>query len=253
MTPRSFDSAQVSLAGAVCAVAGAGRGIGRAVARAFAGAGADLSILSRTAAHLESLAAEVRGLGRRVVLRAGDVARGADVEAWAGATRSVFGAPPGSAGGVDVLLLNAAILGPRVPIAEYPEAEWRRVIDVNLTGPFLVLRAFLPLLRPGASVIAVSSGVGRRAAPRWGAYAASKWGLEGLADLLAEEVEPRGVRVNIVDPGGTRTEMRAAAYPDEDPATLPAPEEIVPVFLYLASEASRGVTGERFRARDWIG
>lgn len=251
------DAAKISLAGRVCAVTGATRGLGRAVALAYAKAGADLSIMARTAQALEAVAGEARALGRKVVLRAGDVARAEDVEAWAGATRSVFGAPAADGpdktiGGVDVLVVNASVLGPRVPIAEHPVVEWKRVIDVNLTGAFLVMRAFLPLLRRGASIIAVSSGVGRRAGPRWGAYAAAKWGLEGLAASLAEEVADREIRVNTVDPGGLRTEMRAAAYPDEDPATLPAPEEAVPVFLHLASDASAGTTGERLRARDWM-
>lgn len=255
LTRATFDPEKVSLAGRVCAVAGASRGIGRAAALAFARAGADLSVFARTASALEAAASEARAGGRRVVLRAGDVARSADVEAWAGVTRSVFGAPggaPGSGGGVDALLVCASVLGQRVPLAEYPEGDWRRVVDVNLNGAFLALRAFLPLLRPGASVVLVSSAVGRRPAPRWGAYAAAKWGLEGLAAMAAEECAEREIRVNTVDPGGTRTEMRSAAYPDEDPATLPTPEEVVPVFLYLVSDVSRGVTGERLRARDWM-
>jgi NAD(P)-dependent dehydrogenase (short-subunit alcohol dehydrogenase family) len=102
------------------------------------------------------------------------------------------------------------------------------------------------------SIINVSSGVGRIRKPRWGAYAASKFGLEGLTQILAAELQPLHIRVNAVNPGGTRTTMRAAAYPEEDPLTLPTPEEITPVFVYLASDASRDVTGQSLEARDFL-
>jgi NAD(P)-dependent dehydrogenase (short-subunit alcohol dehydrogenase family) len=105
----------------------------------------------------------------------------------------------------------------------------------------------------GGSIINVSSGVGRIGKPRWGAYAASKFALEGLTQLLAAELQPFHIRVNAVNPGGTRTGMRAAAYPEEDPLTLPTPEQITPVFVYLASDESRDVTGQSLEARDFLG
>jgi len=125
---------------------------------------------------------------------------------------------------------------------------------VNLNGPFFVIKACLPLMTAGGegSIINVSSGVGRIGKPRWGAYAASKFGLEGLTQVLAAELQPLHIRVNAVNPGGTRTTMRAAAYPEEDPLTLATPEEITPVFVYLASDASRDVTGQSLEARDFL-
>ena len=102
------------------------------------------------------------------------------------------------------------------------------------------------------SIINLSSGVGRIGKARWGAYAASKFGVEGFTQVLAAELKEWSIRVNAVNPGGTRTEMRVEAYPDEDPLTLPAPEEITLVFLYLASAESQGVTGKSFDARDWL-
>lgn len=104
----------------------------------------------------------------------------------------------------------------------------------------------------GGSIINVSSGVGRAGRARWGAYAVSKFGVEGLTQVLAEEVKELGIRVNAVNPGPTRTQMRADAYPDEDPMTLPVPDTIVPAFIYLASDDSIGVTGQSLEARDWL-
>src|SRR3989304_4904087 len=155
---------------------------------------------------------------------------------------------------LDILVNNASILGVRTSILDYPEDIWEEVIDVNLNGQFFVIKAVLPFLLKSnnASIINVASSVGRRGKALWGAYAASKFGLEGLTQVLADELKASSVRVNSVNPGGTRTEMRARAYPGEDPMTLPTPEDIVHVFLYLESDESVGITGKSFDARDWI-
>jgi NAD(P)-dependent dehydrogenase (short-subunit alcohol dehydrogenase family) len=124
----------------------------------------------------------------------------------------------------------------------------------SLTALFMVTREVLRVMIPQkeGSIINVSSGVGRIGKARWGAYAASKFGVEGFTQVLADEVKAVNIRVNAVNPGGTRTQMRTEAYPEEDPLTLPTPEEIAGVFLYLASAESGGVTGRSFDARDWL-
>jgi NAD(P)-dependent dehydrogenase (short-subunit alcohol dehydrogenase family) len=159
------------------------------------------------------------------------------------ATAEVFGR-------LDVLVHNAAILGPRLPIAEYPLDAWREVLEVNVTGVFLVTRSALLLLRRagGGSIIHLSSGVGRRGRARWGAYAVSKGAIEILTQILAEELAPEGIRVNAVNPGPTRTRMRAQAYPEEDPLSLPTPEEITSIFVYLASDESWELNGQSLDA-----
>ena len=139
-----------------------------------------------------------------------------------------------------------------MPILNYPADEWRDVMEVNLTGAYLVAKACIgPLSESRGSMIHVSSGVGDHGRPNWGAYCVSKNGLEALSEMLAGELAEAGVRSNAVDPGAMRTSMRAAAYPKEDASKLPTPYEISDVFVYLASDDSAGVTGRRFRARDF--
>jgi len=236
------------LQGKVALVTGGSQGIGRAVAAAYAREGATVILTARHLERLEAAAAEIRKGGGDVVPLRADVADRQQVQQLAGEIKRRFD-------GLHVLVNNASLLGPRVPILEYPEEDWEAVVAVNLHGPFFVIKACLPLMIPtgGGSIINVSSGVGRIGKPRWGAYAASKFALEGLTQLLAAELQPFHIRVNAVNPGGTRTGMRAAAYPEEDPLTLPTPEQITPVFVYLASEESRDVTGQSFEARDFLG
>jgi NAD(P)-dependent dehydrogenase (short-subunit alcohol dehydrogenase family) len=232
------------LRGKVVMITGASQGLGKALTLACAEEGANLVISSRNAGSLDPVAEEAEGSGVKVLAIPGDVSRSTHVEMLVEAALEWFGR-------IDVLVNNAGLLGPRVPIEEYPEDEWRKVLEANLTGPFLVARAVVPYMPEGGSIVNVTSGVSIEGRPRWGAYSVSKFGVEGLTQILAAELEERGIRVNSVDPGGMRTQMRAAAYPDEDPNTLVAPEENTAVFLYLASDESRNVTGERFKAQEF--
>jgi NAD(P)-dependent dehydrogenase (short-subunit alcohol dehydrogenase family) len=232
------------LEGKVAMITGASQGLGRALAVAYAKEGTKIVINSRQEESIRPVAEEAESTGAEVLALAADVSRSADVERLVGAATQRFGR-------VDVLVNNAGVLGPRVAIVEYPEDEWRQVIDANLTGPFLVSKAVIPYMPEGGSIVNVASGVSIEGRPEWGAYAVSKFGVEGLTQILAAELEERGIRVNAVDPGGMRTEMRAAAYPEEDPMTRIAPEENTEVFLYLASDESKGITGNRFKAQEF--
>jgi NAD(P)-dependent dehydrogenase (short-subunit alcohol dehydrogenase family) len=232
------------LEGKVALITGASQGLGRALALAFAREDASIAISSRSEESIRPVAEEAEALGADVVALAADVSRSADAERLVGAALEKFGR-------VDVLINNAGVLGPRVRIEEYKEDEWRRVIDANLTGPFLVTKAAIPHMPTGASIVNVVSGVSVEGRAEWGAYSVSKFGIEGLTQILAAELEERGIRANAVDPGGMRTEMRAAAYPEEDPMTRITPEENTDVFLYLASDESKGVTGQRFKAQEF--
>jgi NAD(P)-dependent dehydrogenase (short-subunit alcohol dehydrogenase family) len=232
------------LGGKVALITGASQGLGRALALAYAREGARVVINARSEESIRPVAGEVEASGAEVLALAADVSKSADVERLVDAAVERFDR-------IDVLVNNAGVLGPRVAIAEYPEDEWRRVIDANLTGPFLVSKAVVPHMPEGGSILNVVSGVSVEGRPEWGAYSVSKFGVEGLTQILASELEERGIRVNAVDPGGMRTGMRAAAYPEEDPMTRITPEENTGVFLYLASDESKGVTGERFKAQEF--
>jgi NAD(P)-dependent dehydrogenase (short-subunit alcohol dehydrogenase family) len=232
------------LQGKVVLVTGASQGLGRALALAYAKEGASLVLNSRSEEGIRPVAEEVEGLGAEALAVAADVSRGE-------AVRRLVDEAVGRFGGIDVVVNNAGLLGPRVAIEEYPEEAWRRVIDANLTGPYLVTKAAIPHLREGASVINVVSGVSVEGRAEWGAYSVSKFGVEGLSQILAAELEGRTIRSNAVDPGGMRTDMRAAAYPEEDPQTRITPEENTAVFVYLASDESKGVTGQRFKAQEF--
>jgi NAD(P)-dependent dehydrogenase (short-subunit alcohol dehydrogenase family) len=240
------SSGEKVLAGKAALVTGASRGIGRAIAQAYARAGAKVFICGRNESSLASALDEMRQAGDVAGL-AGDIGSPADVNRIARAAIDHCGA-------IDVLVNNASILGPREPIASYSPAAWDDVLRINLTGIFLITRAILPSMqaRRSGSIINVTSGVGRRGKARWGAYAVSKGGVEVFSQVLAEEVGDSKIRVNSVNPAATRTEMRAKAYPQEDPLTLPTAEQIVPLFLYLASDASASISGQSLEARDWL-
>jgi NAD(P)-dependent dehydrogenase (short-subunit alcohol dehydrogenase family) len=236
------------LRGKVALVTGGSRAIGRAIAAAYVQSGANVFICARNVNDIESALRDMRQTGGVIDGVTGDVGKAEDVDHVVGKTVARFGT-------IDVLVNNASILGPREPIANYPLAAWDEVIRINLTGVFLMSRAVLPIMleRRSGSIINVTSGVGRKGKARWGAYAVSKAGLENFTQVLADEVSQTGIRVNSVNPAATRTQMRAEAYPTEDPLTLPAAEEITPIFVYLASDASAGVTGQSLEARDWLG
>lgn len=234
------------LFGKVALITGGSRGIGKALATAYAREGARVFICARNQPSIDRAVMEIRNRGGEIHGLAGDVARVEDVKRIVRSAADQYGA-------IDILVNNASLLGPRVPIADYPPSAWDEVVRVNLTGVFLMTQEVLRLMMPrrNGTIINISSGVGRVGKARWGAYAASKFAVEGFTQLLAEELKDLGIRVNAVNPGATRTEMRATAYPDEDPLTLPIPEAIVPVFVYLASDASREVSGRSLEAQGW--
>jgi NAD(P)-dependent dehydrogenase (short-subunit alcohol dehydrogenase family) len=236
------------LEGKAALITGASKGIGRGLASVFSKEGASVFLCARHAGPLERAATELKAEASRsdsVGFRACDVADPTDAKALVAAAIERF--PE-----LSILVNNASILGKRAPLAELDVATWDEVLRVNTSSLFYVTQPLIPHLvaRGMGSIINVSSSVGRKGKPNWGPYAVSKFGLEGFTQVLAAELEPYGIRVNSVNPGATRTEMRASAYPDEDPMTLPTAEEISEIFVYLASDESRSVTGQAFEARE---
>ncbi len=232
----------------VVLVTGAGSGFGQAVALAAAAVGAELLLLGRDVRALEDTADSIESAGGRVPALVP-----LDLE---GATRSDYeqigDAIAKDYGRLDGLVLNAAMLGDLTPLADYDPLTWARVFQVNVHSTLLLLQACLPHLRaaPRASVVMVSSSVGRRARAYWGAYAASKFALEGMMQTLADELaDDTRVRVNSLNPGRMRTRMRAHAYPAEDAASLPLPAAIAPACVYLLSDASAELHGQALNAQ----
>ena len=236
------------LSGKVALITGGSRGIGRAIAEAYADQGAAVFICARNSHDIAQAVAEIRLAGGAVDGAAGDIAKPADAQRIVRQAVERFGT-------IDVLVNNASVLGPRVTIADYEFASWREVMATNLDGLFLITHAVLPIMlaRRCGAIINLTSGVGRAGKARWGAYAVSKAGLEGFTQVLADELRADGIRVNSVNPAATRTQMRAQAYPTEDPMTLPTPAAIMPIFVYLASDESGGVSGQALNAREWVG
>jgi NAD(P)-dependent dehydrogenase (short-subunit alcohol dehydrogenase family) len=239
-----------ALAGRVILVTGATAGIGRAVSRALVQHGATVLLHGRNAKSLDALYHELAPLGPEPAVAQLDLerAQGPEYQALTDEIEKRYGR-------LDGLLHNASLLGDRSPIEHYDIGLWQRVLLVNLTAPFILTRCFLPLLRNSsdASVLFTTSGVGNRGRAFWGAYSASKFGTEGLAQVLADELENTVIRVNAINPGATRTRMRARAYPAENPDTLLPPESVVLPYLYLLGPASRAIRGRRFDAQQAIG
>ncbi len=235
------------LEGKTALITGGSKGIGKGIAEAYLKQGAEVIICGRDEANLIATGDELKEFGQ-INYVVCDITKLEDVYELANQIEAVKQK-------LDILVNNASILGIRSPIIEYPEDVWQEVININLNAQFFVTKALLPLLLQSnnASIINVSSSVGRKGKKEWGAYAASKFGVEALTQVLADELSDSNVRVNSVNPGGTRTDMRADAYPNEDPNTLPTPMDITPVFVYLASDESADVNGQEFTARDWIG
>jgi len=234
-----------ALAGKLVLITGASRGLGRAIAVAAAGAGATLLLLARDGRALEKLADEIEAAGGAEPSLVPLNLENATVDHYA----EVAGLIDARWGRLDGLVLNAGLLGELGPIRNYDPLVWARVFQVNVHAHFLLTQACLPLLEraPTASVIMTSSSVGRRGRAYWGAYAASKFALEGLMQTLADEMQgTTRVRVNSVNPGRCRTRMRANAYPAENADTLPDPATLAPAFVHLLSDAMQDCNGHQF-------
>lgn len=243
---KHYQPVEADFSGRVIMVTGATRGIGKAVATALVKLGATVLLHGRRARLLDALYEELRKLGPEpaVAQLHFEHAQGDEYQHLTTEIEARFGR-------LDGLLHNAGILGDRCAIEDYDIGLWQKVLHVNLTAPFILTRCLFPLLRASddASIVFTTSGVGNVGRAYWGAYSVSKFGTEGLAQIIATENESNNVRCNLINPGGTRTEMRRSAYPGEDPDTLPAPDDIVVPYLWLLGRASQGVTGERIDAQ----
>lgn len=243
-----FTPEKNTLAGKNIIVTGAGDGIGRIAALTFASLGATVILVGRTLSKLESVYDEIEnsnGPKPAIFPLHLEHASEHDYIAMQETLEAEFGK-------LDGVLHNAGELGARTPIADYSIAEWQKVMQVNVTAPFLMTKALLPLMKKAdnASIIFTGSSVGKVGRAYWGAYAVSKAASENLMQLLADECdEVNNIRVNSINPGAIRTAMRSKAYPAEDPSNVTLAENIMNTYVFLMDDASKGVNGQQFDAQ----
>ncbi|HEV2531463.1 SDR family NAD(P)-dependent oxidoreductase [Phenylobacterium sp.] len=235
------------LAEKIALVTGASRGIGRAAALALAEAGAHVIAVARTQGGLEELDDEIRRVsGQSATLVPLDIAEGDGLDQLGLALHQRFGR-------LDILTHAAAILGPTTPVSHIEPKHWDRVVAVNITASYRLIRAMEPLLRASeaARVIFLTSGVAAHPRAFMGPYGVSKAALENMVRTWADELEQTRVRAALLSPGPMRTAMRAEAFPGEDPQTLPDPAEIGPLIVELAQARDLGLPSATVAFADW--
>lgn len=229
-------------------VTGAGDGIGKAAALGFARLGATLILLGKTVEKLEQVYDQIEQTGGpqpAIVPFNLETASLLEYRNLADSMEQEFGR-------LDGLLLNAAVLGDLRPLEFYPMELFEKVMKVNVNAQFLLVRHLMPLLRQSdqGSIVFTTSSVGRKGRANWGAYGISKFAVEGMMQTLADEIRNTSqIKVNCINPGATRTKMRASAYPAEEPATVCPPEAILNLYFYLMGKDSAGVTGQSLDAQ----
>lgn len=235
----------VSLKDKVILITGGGRGIGRAAVKHFSAEGGKIAFCARSEGEVAGTASEIEERGGHVLPFRADISSHREV-------RRMVSQIISDLGDIDLLINNAGVLGPSESIATYKPEAWEEVIRINLNGTFLVthtvVRTMIP--RRAGTIISFTSSVGRKGRAGWGAYAVSKFGLEGMMQTLAEEVAPFHLRVITLNPGGTRTKMRAAAYPNEDPGCLQDPEDVAKALHYLAVSTDASLHGQSLNMSD---
>jgi len=246
--PRTYDYRPGLLNNRNILITGASDGIGKALALCTANLGARVILHGRNIKKLESVYDDIEKLNgaARPSIAPMDLAT-ADGDAYLSLADSIGK----EFGQLDGLVHNAGILGDKISIEQYDPGMWQRVMHVNVTSAFALTQVCLPLLResPDSSIIFTSSGVGRQGRAFWGAYSVSKFAIEGLSQVLADENRHTSLRVNCVNPGATRTNMRLAAYPAENRDLLKTPEEVLPAYIYLLGPDSQGISGQSLDAQ----
>lgn len=230
-------------------ISGAGSGIGRQAAKSFSEHGANLILLSKNIKKLEALYDEIIDEKKNdVIIQPLDfeIAEENDFDKIISAIKDKYPS-------IDGLLNNAGVLGEKKPLEQYNYATWKNVIKVNVDASFLLTKSLLPLLKKSnsSSIIFTSSGVGRKGRAYWGAYSISKFATEAMMQIFSEELQnTSSVRVNCINPGAVRTNMRESAYPAENPETNPSADKIMKPYLYLMSDVSKEINGQSIDAQE---
>ncbi len=242
-----YQAEKDALQGKVILVTGAGAGIGRTAALTYAAHGATVILLGRNTGKLEAVYDEIVANGAPQPAIVPLDMKGATEQNY----RDLAITLEEQFGRLDGLLLNASVLGSLTPFEQIDSEMFNEVMQVNVTANFLLAKSLIPVLRLAehASIIFTSSGVGRTGRAYWGPYAISKFATEGMMETLADELAGSALRANCINPGATRTKMRATAFPAEDPQTLKTPEDLMPLYLYLMSDDSLAINGQSLDAQ----
>jgi NAD(P)-dependent dehydrogenase (short-subunit alcohol dehydrogenase family) len=227
-------------------ITGANRGIGLAIARAYAAEGARVLLAARNEAALKRVQSEIAAAGGEARTFAVDLEDAASVRALAASIKREFSS-------LDVFVANAASLGARVPLVRYPLETWRQTFRINVDANLILLGELDPLFRASdsARIVMLSANVATQGKATTGSYAVSKAALEAMVRIYVVESKGTSIRINVVSPGPTRTEMRARAAPEEDPMSIKPPEAVAPLFVELATRECRR-HGEWLNADDWL-
>ena len=246
-TMHDYKAAANALENKTILITGAGDGIGRVAALTYAKHGATVILLGKTTQKLECVYDEIVNLGYPKPAIVPLDMRGATKQNY----RDLAATIEQQFGKLDGLLNNASILGSLGPLEHFCVSTFENIMKVNVTAQAMITKYMFPLLRksPSASVVFTSSGVGRQGREFWGPYAISKFATEGMMQTWAAEVGKTNIRINCINPGATRTSMRASAFPGEDKNTLKTAEELMPTYLYLMSESSNDVNGQSIDAQ----
>jgi NAD(P)-dependent dehydrogenase (short-subunit alcohol dehydrogenase family) len=244
---HNYQAAENALENKTILITGAGDGIGRVAALTYAKHGATVILLGKTTKKLECVYDEIVNAGYPQPAIVPMDMRGATKQNY----RDLAATIEQQFGKLDGLLNNASILGSLGPLEHFCVSTFENIMKVNVTAQAMITKYMFPLLRkaPSASVIFTSSGVGREGREFWGAYAISKFATEGMMQTWSKEVDKTNIRINCINPGATRTSMRASAFPGEDREKLKTAEELMPTYLYLMADDSTEVNGESINAQ----
>ncbi len=228
-------------------VTGAGDGIGKEAALQFAKYGATVILLGRTVSKLEAVYDEIVAIGGPEPAIIPLDLQGATPQHY----RDMANTIDNQFASLDGVLHNASLLGHLEPFQQINEDDWNNVMQVNVNSQFFMTQALIPVMKKStnASLVFTTSSVGLKGRAYWGSYSISKFATQGMMEVIADENENTSIRANCINPGGTRTNMRAQAYPAEDASKLKTPEEIMPLYLYLMSDASKHESGKTFHAQ----
>lgn len=244
---QTYKAAENALQDKVILITGAGDGIGRVAAITYAKHGATVILLGKTTSKLEAVYDEIVAAGGpKPAIVPMDI-KGASKQNF----RDLGATIEQQFGRLDGLLNNAAIIGSLGPLEHFCSSTFDNIMKVNVTAQAMITKYMFPVLRksPSASIIFTSSGVGRQGREFWGAYAISKFAVEGMMQTWACEVGKTNIRINCINPGATHTAMRASVYPGEDRDKLACPEDLMPTYLYLMSDDSKDVNGQSLDAQ----